>query len=199
MSVREIITPKDPTLRKKAHKVNNFKDSRLQTLIDDMVDTMVDALGVGLAAPQVAISQRLIVVRLPDDEDSREEFGDEAGVLYVVANPEIVRASDTLVEGVEGCLSIPGIMGTVDRHERVTIKGQDRHGKNIRIKAEGWLARVFQHEIDHLDGVLFIDKANEIWKAGQAPQPEAGIDADDDATGPLEMPQDEAQPEEPFS
>ncbi|MFP4322576.1 MAG: peptide deformylase [Anaerolineales bacterium] len=169
MSLREIITPTNPTLRKKALKINNVKDARLQILIDDMVETMLKAPGVGLAAPQVAVSQRVIVVRLPDDDDARDEFGDEAGVLYVVINPEIVRASDDMVEGVEGCLSIPGFMGTVDRHERVTIKGLDRQGKPLRIKAEGWLARVFQHEIDHLDGVLFIDKANEVWKVGEEP------------------------------
>ena len=169
MAVLEIIQPDNPTLRKKARKVSNFKDARLQTLIDNMIETMQNAQGVGLAAPQVAISQRLIVVRLPDDEDSKEEYGEDAGVLHVLANPEIARASDELVEGIEGCLSIPGVIGTVDRHESVTVKGQDRNGKSIRIKAKGWLARVFQHEIDHLDGVLFIDKATEIWRAGEAP------------------------------
>lgn len=175
MSVREIIRPDNPVLRKKAHKVTNFDDPRLHKLIDDMVETMMDAPGVGLAAPQVAISQRLIVVRLSDDEESREEYGEDAGVLHVVLNPEIARASDAMVEGVEACLSIPGYFGSVDRHEEVTIKGQDRNGKNIRIKASGWLARVFQHEIDHLDGVLFIDKANKVWQAKDMPE-------DDDET-----------------
>jgi peptide deformylase len=164
MAVREIIRPDNPTLRQKARKVTTF-DKAFQTLVDDMVETMMDAPGVGLAAPQVAVSQRLIVVRLPDDEDSKKEYGKHAGVLYVVANPEIVKASDTQVEGVEACLSIPGYYGSVDRHESITIKGQDRNGKDIRIKASDWLARVFQHEIDHLDGRLYIDIAKEVWQA----------------------------------
>ncbi|NDJ78198.1 MAG: peptide deformylase [Chloroflexi bacterium] len=165
MAVREVITPQDPILRKKAHKVNNFKDPKLQQLVDDMVETMGEAEGVGLAAPQVAVSQRVIVVRLPDDEESREVYGDDAGVLFVVINPDIIRVSDDMVDGVEACLSIPGYYGTVSRHDAVTVRGYDRHGKQMRIKAKGWLARVFQHEIDHLDGVLFIDHASEIWRA----------------------------------
>jgi peptide deformylase len=164
MAVLPIIDLSHPTLRKKAHRVNNFKDPKFQKLIDDMVETMLEAPGVGLAAPQVNASQRLIVVMLPDDEESREEFGKDAGVLYVVANPEIARSSDDMVEGVEACLSIQGYAGQVERHRAITVKGQDRHGKDIRIKAEGWLARVFQHEIDHLNGVLYIDLASKIWK-----------------------------------
>jgi len=187
MSVLEIIQPDNPTLRKKAHKVSNFKDTRLQSLVDDMVETMTGAQGVGLAAPQVAVSQRLIVVRLPDDEESQAEYGDDAGVLHVVMNPEIARASEEMVEGVEGCLSIPGVVGSVDRHESVTVKGQDRNGKSVRIKAKGWLARVFQHEIDHLDGVLFIDKASEIWRPGEGrPEPDDDIEASEAEPSPEE-------------
>jgi len=130
-----------------------------------MVETMIAAPGVGLAAPQVAVSQRFAVIRLSDDEKSKEEFGDLAGKLYVVVNPEIVKASKEMVEGVEGCLSIPGYLGSVDRHEKITIDSLDRHGKPQRIKAEGWLARVFQHEIDHLDGKLYIDIAKDVWEA----------------------------------
>lgn len=169
MSIREIITPDNEILRKKARRVTDFKDPKLQELIDDMVETMLDAPGVGLAAPQVAMSQRLIVVQLPDDEESIEEYGKDAGVLYVVANPEIVKASRDMVEGVEACLSIPGYFGKVDRHVSISIKGQDRDGNEIRIKAKDWLARVFQHEIDHLDGVLFIDRTDDIWKASEQP------------------------------
>jgi len=164
MAVREIITPKNPVLRKKARKVTQFDDPKLQTLIDDMVDTLLDAPGVGLAAPQVAASQRVIVVRLPDDEQSKEEYGDDAGVLYIVINPEIIRESREMVDGIEACLSIPGYYGTVPRHAAVTVRGQDRNGKSFRIKTRDWLARVFQHEIDHLDGVLFIDHATEMWR-----------------------------------
>jgi len=163
MAIREIIQPDNPVLRKKAMRVTSF-DSKFQTLVDDMVETMLDAPGVGLAAPQVAVSQRLIVVRLPDDEESKEEYGDQAGVLYAVANPEIIKHSRGVVEGTEACLSIPGYLGNVDRYDSVVVTGLDRHGKPIRIKAKDWLARVFQHEIDHLDGVLFIDIATEVWK-----------------------------------
>jgi peptide deformylase len=176
MPIREIIRPDNPVLRKKAHKVTSF-DDKFQKLIDDMVETMLDAPGVGLAAPQVAVSQRLIVVRLPDDEKSREEYGDQAGVLYAIANPEIIKHSKEMVEGVEACLSIPGYFGKVDRYESVVVRGLDRHGKPMRVKARDWLARVFQHEIDHLDGRLYIDIANDVWKAeeeGDKEQTESG-------------------------
>ncbi|MGQ9888593.1 MAG: peptide deformylase [Aggregatilineales bacterium] len=163
MAILTIIYPDNPILRKKAHRVTIF-DSKLQKLAEDMVETMLAAPGVGLAAPQVAVSQRLIVVRLPDDDESSKEYGDQAGVLYTVVNPEIVKASKEMVEGVEACLSIPGYFGTVDRHASVVIRGQDLKGKALRIKASGWLARVFQHEIDHLDGRLYIDIAKEVWE-----------------------------------
>lgn len=167
MTILDIIQPDNPVLRKKARRVTVF-DKKFQKLVDDMVETMLDAPGVGLAAPQVAVSQRLIVVQLPDDEDSQKEFGEHAGKLYVIANPEIIKVSKEMVEGVEGCLSIPGYVGLVDRHEKITLTGLDRQGKPLRVKAEGWLARVFQHEVDHLDGQLYIDIAKEVWQ----PKPE---------------------------
>jgi len=163
MTLLDIIRPDNPVLRKKAKRVTNF-DKKFQTLIDNMVETMIEAPGVGLAAPQVAVSQRLLVARLQDDEKSKEEFGDLAGKLFVLVNPEIIKTSKETVEGVEGCLSIPGYLGTVDRFEKITIESLDRNGKAQRIKAEGWLARVFQHEIDHLDGRLYIDIAKEVWE-----------------------------------
>ncbi len=178
MARRDIVVlggPGAEVLRKRAVKVTAF-DGRLQTLIDDMVETMLAAPGVGLAAPQVGVSQRVIVVRLPDDEQSREEYGDQAGVLYIVVNPQIARADEEMVDGVEACLSIPGYFGAVPRHVAVTVKGQDRHGRKLRIKAEGWLARVFQHEIDHLNGVLFIDRATELWREQQAAEGEVSAE-----------------------
>jgi peptide deformylase len=172
-------------LRKRAHKVTVF-DDRLGKLLDNMVETLGDAPGVGLAAPQINVSERLIVVRLPDDEQSRQEYGDQAGVLYEVVNPQIVRPSQDMVDGVEACLSIPGIFGNVSRHESVVVKGQTREGKKIRIKADGWLARVFQHEIDHLDGILFTDRADELWReepadreAQPSPQEQAAPESGD--------------------
>lgn len=179
MPAMDIVLINDPNnsavLRKRAIKVQDF-GPKFQALVDDMIETMEAARGVGLAAPQVGVSKRVIVIRLPDDEESKEEYGDDAGVLYVVANPEIIKSSRKQVDGVEACLSIPGYFGEVDRAESITIRGQDRHGKDIRIKAKGWLARVFQHEIDHLNGQLFIDIANEVWK----PKPQA--EQEDDAT-----------------
>lgn len=177
MAIRKIIRQDNPILRKKAVRVASFEDKKFQQLVDDMIETMIDAPGVGLAAPQVAISQRLIVVRLPDDEESKEEYGDQAGVLYVVANPKIIKASKEMVEGVEACLSIPGWYGKVDRHESIVVTGQDRHGKEIRIKVKDWLARVFQHEIDHLDGRLYTDIASEVWEAGKGPEADDEIES----------------------
>lgn len=176
MAVREIITPKNPVLRKEARKVTKFDDPRLHRLVDDMVETMLDAPGVGLAAPQIAVSRRIIVVRLPDDDEAAaEEYGKDAGVLYEVINPEIIRLSRETVDGVEACLSLPGYFGNVDRHTEVTVRGYDREGNEMRIKARAWLARVFQHEIDHLDGILFTDRATKIWRA----QPEDGDELPD--------------------
>lgn len=175
MTIRQIIQPDNPILRKKAMRVTSF-DDKFQKLIDDMIETMIDAPGTGLAAPQVAVSQRVFVARLPDDEKSVEEFGDQAGVLYVIANPEIIKRSHKVVEGVEACLSIPGYAGEVDRHESIVVRGLDRYGKPIRVKAKGWQARVFQHEIDHLDGRLYIDIANDVWRI--EPEDENQVEAE---------------------
>lgn len=163
MAIRPIIRIGAEILRAKAQPVRVF-DAVLYNLLDDMLDTMVDGQGVGLAAPQVDVRQRVIIVRLPDDEYSIAHFGDDAGVLYEAVNPKIIRASREMVDGVEGCLSIPGYVGTVSRHESVTVRAQNRKGDEIRVKARGWLARVFQHEIDHLHGILFIDEAKAVWQ-----------------------------------
>lgn len=160
MAIRKIIFVPDEVLRKKAHKVTNF-DKDLNDLIDDMVETLRDAPGVGLAAPQVSISQRVIVVEYAENEDQKPK-------LFIVVNPEIVKPSEEKELGIEACLSIPGIAGEVERHSSLTVKGLNRFGKPIKIKASGWLARIFQHEIDHLDGVLFTDLAIRIWQ----PSPE---------------------------
>ncbi len=161
MAKREIITTENPILRRKAKKVAKITPE-LRVLADDMVETMRQAPGVGLAAPQVAQSVRLFVAEL---EENEEQPG--SGKTYIVFNPEYVFKSDELVDGVEGCLSIPGWAGEVTRHARVVVKGLDKQGKRIRIEAEGWLARVFQHELDHLDGVLFTDRISDpekIWQ-----------------------------------
>ncbi len=163
MSVLEVIQPDNPALRRQAARINDF-GAPLQDLINDMYETMIDAEGVGLAGPQVAQSLRLILVRLPDDEDSQEIYGDDAGKLYVVANPKISKRSHDTVSGVEGCLSLPGLLGDVERHQSIEVTGQDRNGEPMCLQARDWLARVFQHEIDHLDGRLFIDIATRVWR-----------------------------------
>lgn len=169
--LRPIITPDNPILRRKASAVKDPRDPALQRLIDDMIETMREAPGVGLAAPQVAVSQRLAVIEYaPGSEDLPEDAEPPEPKLYVVINPEIVTKSADMVDGVEGCLSIPGYAGTVKRHQAITVKALNRQGRPIKIKAQGWLARIFQHEIDHLDGVLFIDRASEVWRAKDAPR-----------------------------
>jgi len=179
MSILKIIQPDNPVLRKKANKVNNFNDKKLQTLVDDMIETLKDAPGVGLAAPQVAKSVRLIIVRLPDEtEEDREEYGEEAGETYVVFNPKIIKESRETELGVEGCLSLPGLYGEVERHETVVVTGQDRDGKKFRLKPKGFLARVFQHEIDHLDGILFIDRTENVWRYEDKAEDEVEAEAE---------------------
>lgn len=134
-------------------------DGRLRRLLNDMVETMREADGVGLAAPQVGRNLSALVIEYADtDEDP-----DAVPELFKVLNPQIVRARGE-VEGREGCLSVPGFLADVDRAERITVKGMDVDGKAIRIKADGWLARIFQHEIDHLNGILMLDRANRLYK-----------------------------------
>ena len=158
MALLDIVKVPDKVLKRKAQKVTDF-GPELQTLIDNMVETMRDAPGVGLAGPQVNVLRRVIVVEFGDEED--EEV---PPVLYTLVNPEITRASRETVSGTEGCLSIPELVGDVDRAVSVTVKAQSRHGQPMKLKASGWLARIFQHEIDHLNGVLFTDKATAIYR-----------------------------------
>jgi len=170
MAIREIITLPAPVLRKKARKVTEF-GAELQTLIEDMVETMRAAPGVGLAAPQVNVPLRVIVVEYGDEEN--EEAPKK---LFTLVNPEIVRQSEETVIAAEGCLSIPGFVGEVERHDQINLKALNRQGKPVRIKAEGWLARIFQHEMDHLNGVLYIDRADKVWKMEEADEQVAAAD-----------------------
>jgi peptide deformylase len=164
MAIREVIKLPHPTLRRTAHKVEKF-DKDLQKLADEMIQTMRDEPGVGLAAPQVNISLRLIVVEYPED-DSIE---DAEAKVFIVANPEITAKSDEIVSGIEGCLSVPNLYGRVDRAQTITVEGQNQRGNDIRIEASGWLARIFQHEIDHLNGVLFVDIADKLYQPDELP------------------------------
>ncbi|MEL7625273.1 MAG: peptide deformylase [Anaerolineaceae bacterium] len=162
MATKEILTFPDPFLRLKAKPVKKF-DKELQTLVDDMFETMRAEPGVGLAAPQIGESLQLVVIEYaeePEDEDAPEPKPER----YVLINPEIVERSEEMVEGIEGCLSVPGFVGKVERHEKITVKALTRHGKPQKVKAEGWVARIIQHELDHLDGVLYIDRASEMYE-----------------------------------
>ncbi len=158
MAKLEIVKIPAPVLRRKANRITNF-DKDLLMLVDNMVETMRDAPGVGLAAPQVGLPIRLIVVEYGEDDDE-----DAPKKLYAVINPEIVAASEEKVNGIEGCLSVPGLIGEVERHVEIIVKGQNRFGKPVKYKLAGWKARIFQHEIDHLDGVVFTDRATRVWK-----------------------------------
>ena len=172
MTLRSILTTEDPRLRQRALPVDRFTDD-LRTLIDDMVETMRAAPGVGLAATQLGVRQRVIVVEYPPEGSEGEE--EKPPKLYVVVNPEIARRSSETETAAEGCLSIPGYMGDVERHAAVTVRGLNRRGQPVRLKARGWTARIFQHEIDHLDGVLFIDRAERVWKLEATPEEPAPL------------------------
>ncbi|MGI6567088.1 MAG: peptide deformylase [Limnochordia bacterium] len=147
MAVLEIVKEGAPVLRKQAEPVTQVT-KRIRRLVKDMLDTMYEANGVGLAAPQVGMSQRIIVV----------DVGEGPVVLI---NPEIEEAAGSEIDS-EGCLSIPGRWGYVERAQEVVVTGLNDSGRSVRLRADGLFARALQHEIDHLDGVLFIDKALEI-------------------------------------
>lgn len=155
MAVLEIVLFPDPRLREPCVEVTSV-DDRIRKIFDDMSETMYAAPGIGLAASQVGVRERLIVVDVGEDE----EEGTEAR-LYKIANPEIV-GEDGKTEYEEGCLSIPGIKETVRRSERIVVEGLDENGKEIEIEATGLLAICLQHEIDHLNGVLFIDHLSRV-------------------------------------
>ncbi|GAA5346138.1 peptide deformylase [Planifilum fimeticola] len=164
MAIRRIVKYPDPILREKAQPVKKFH-ARLHKLLDDMAETMYDAKGVGLAAPQVGILKRVIVV-------------DPGDGLIEVVNPELVDLEGEQLSPPEGCLSIPGLLGEVRRANRLKVKGQDRHGEPFEMEAEGYLARIFQHEVDHLNGILFIDRAERVFR------PEEEEDGEEEAQSP---------------
>jgi peptide deformylase len=159
MAILKIIIEPDPRygtigprLRQKSEPIEAIDDD-IRKLASDMYETLMDANGVGLAAPQVGVYKRLIVVYLPagyDDEDDPE-------ILMTLINPEIQRAGGREWD-TEGCLSFPDLYGDVERYSNVTVRARTMDGKQVKIKARGILARVLQHEIDHLDGVLYFDR-----------------------------------------
>lgn len=148
MSIRPVRLYGDPVLRRPAVEVTEFDDS-LRALVADMRETMAAYQGVGLAAPQVGVSQRILVVDVPVDDERR--------VAFALANP-VIESKSGSESGEEGCLSIPGIYEDVARATRIRVSGRDEFGKPIAVDAEDYVARALQHEIDHLDGVLFVDR-----------------------------------------
>jgi peptide deformylase len=149
MTVRPIVALGNRVLRKKARKVSRFDDS-IRTLVQDMIETMRDAPGVGLAAPQIGVPLQIAVVETEKDE------------VHVLVNPEIVKLEgEHLLD--EGCLSVPGYWGKVRRAEKVTVKARNAHGNEIRIAdAEGLLGQALQHEIDHLNGMVYVDRLDSL-------------------------------------
>ena len=153
MAVRPIRRYGDPIIRKRAGPVSEMTHG-IQTLIDDMIETMYDTLGLGLAAPQIGVSLRVIVI----DEGTKESAGPQAFI-----NPVIVAGAGS-VRAEEGCLSIPGVYGEVVRAAEVRVEALDRLEAPVKFEARGLLARIFQHEIDHLDGILFIDRLDKVQR-----------------------------------
>ena len=158
MALRTIVTEGDPILRKICKPVKEVND-RIRATLDDMLETMRQAEGVGLAGPQVGILRRMFVVEVPTETD--EEGNILKTAVYELINPEIVETRGE-VEEEEACLSLPGVEGVVKRPAYVKIKGLDRNGKPVEYEGEGLLAKAFCHENDHLDGILFTDKARDI-------------------------------------
>ena len=151
MAIREILTAEHPVLHQKAKKIKRV-DAPIQRLVDTMLESMRAVHGLGLAAPQIGIGLRVFVIEMPEGKEEPH-----SGQQVILINPEIVKAEGEQI-GEEGCLSIPGYVGMVRRALKVTVKGLNRKGKEVRVKGEGLLARALQHEIDHLDGILYTDR-----------------------------------------
>ncbi|HEY3368597.1 MAG TPA: peptide deformylase [Symbiobacteriaceae bacterium] len=182
MAILPIVLDPADVLRKKAKPVTKVNAS-IRQLLDDMAETMYEAPGVGLAAPQVGVSKRVLVL---DPQDEKEDDPESGTGLVQIVNPEIVFA-EGWVKGTEGCLSIPGYVGDVWRYEHVKVTGLDRMGHKVYYDVFGWLARIFQHEIDHLDGVLYTDKCINLRDVtpGTEEEEEAKAMAESEGSGEL--------------
>ena len=156
MPVRKVIIIGDDRLRQKANKVKRFTPA-LKQLVQDMLETMQHYDGVGLAAPQIGVMQRIFVAEIPVADDDEIEPHPQSGKAYVLVNPEIVGTSSDIAEAEEGCLSIPNWRGLVERPEWVEITAQDVSGRRFKLRVDALLARIFQHEMDHLEGRLYVD------------------------------------------
>ena len=156
MSILKIARLGHPVLQKKALVVKKLPDPTIHKLIEDMTETMLDANGIGLAGPQVHISQQVAIIRVPENDDN--EVNDKTIKISVLINPKLSKPSKETVNEWEGCLSIPGMSGLVKRFSKIRYKGFDMNGNIIKKTAEGLHARVIQHEYDHLMGILYIHR-----------------------------------------
>lgn len=170
MAERNILKRGDPTLNKHCRPVTEFND-RFHTLLDDMRQTLAKSGGVGLAAPQVGVLRRAVIVLETNVAEGEEEY------MIELVNPEIIEQDGEQV-GAEGCLSIPGEFGVVKRPQHVKVRAQDRNGNWFEVEGEGLTARAYCHELDHLDGTLFVDKASRMLTDEELK--ELGIAEDDD-------------------
>ena len=184
MALRNILVEGDSLLRKRSREIPEITD-RIKTLAEDMWETLYDANGVGLAAPQVGVLRRLVVIDatppdVEDDEEGEAENPTElraaesppVPVKFLLINPEILEVSEETVQTNEGCLSVPGMVGVVERYERVKVRALDIDGNEFEIEGEGLLAKALQHEIDHLNGVLYIDIAESVESVFPEPEEE---------------------------
>src|SRR2546421_1247052 len=167
MAVREILSFDHPVLREKAKKVPKV-DASIVRLLDDLAETMYAAPGAGLAANQIGVALRVCVVK----GDENQHWG--------LVNPVLLKGEGSQV-GYEGCLSYPGWVGEVERYETVVVKGLNRRGKEIRVKSSGFTARAFQHELDHLDGILFTNRLTSLGTLRRAEELEADSEAEPEA------------------
>lgn len=179
MAIKEILVLGDDRLREKAKKISRF-DKSVQALIDDMFETMYAANGLGLAATQIGVPLRVIIIEMPEERDEEGNIT-SAAKQYVLCNPEIVRARGE-DEVQEACLSVPGYVGRVKRATEVVVKAQDAEGRNVRYRGRDLLAQAFQHELDHLDGVLYVDRIespDDLWQVN--------VDIEDEETDEPEI------------
>lgn len=158
MEALELLPPKAPTLRQRSRELDvaEVQTPEFQAFLDALIEKMITAKGVGLASPQVGKNIRAITIQ-PNPKDQPE----------ILINPEIVKASDAMIESDEGCLSVPGIYGIVKRHKKVSVRALNRHGRRTEFEAKNFSACVIQHEVDHLNGILFIDKAEKTFEVDE--------------------------------
>jgi peptide deformylase len=166
VALRNILTEEEELLRKKSREVTSF-DDRLAELLDDMWETMADASGIGLAAPQVGILRRAVVIDVtPHEPEKGKETAPDSDVFRVELINPVITESEGEVADSEGCLSVPGVSGVVKRPTRVKVAALDRNGKEFTLEGTGMLAKAVCHEVDHLNGILFIDVAESIEETG---------------------------------